>query len=245
MIRPSPPTKPALTPQARPARWAGPGDIAVAASATITPAVSASMSTVSTCVLRAAMPARKSPLPYSKAAASPRRITTTCTSDRPGRLRASGTCSSLVTSKSILEVTTRPVKPFRQSRCGTLLVMTVPSWVPNEEIKPAPMPLLLVQSFVNTWDGDRGSDLLLDPAAARDWMTQAGLWSAERAPDPAELHLARGVREAIRAMLVANSGGPRPGPSELQPLQSLVLGSPPAPRGSPEGPINLSPQPAD
>ena len=58
-----------------------------------------------------------------------------------------------------------------------LLVMTVPSWVPDQEIKPAPMPLLLVQSFVNTWDGDNGSDLLLDPAVARDWLTGAGLWS--------------------------------------------------------------------
>src|SRR2546429_7117245 len=105
--------------------------------------------------------------------------------------------------------------------------MTVPSWVPNEEIKPAPMPLLLVQSFVNTWDGDRGSDLLLDPAAARDWMTRAGLWSAERAPDPAELHLARGVREAIRAMLVANSGGAPPRPAGAPP--SLAGARAPAP----------------
>jgi hypothetical protein len=81
--------------------------------------------------------------------------------------------------------------------------VTVPSWMPSQEIKPAPMPLLLVQSFVNTWDGDDGSDLLLDPAAARAWLTDAGLWSAECAPDPAELQLARDVREGIRAMLVA------------------------------------------
>ena len=39
--------------------------------------------------------------------------------------------------------------------------MTAPSWVPDQETKPAPMPLLLVQSFVNTWDGDGRSDLLL------------------------------------------------------------------------------------
>src|SRR5260370_164223 len=86
--------------------------------------------------------------------------------------------------------------------------MTAPSWVPDQEIKPAPMPLLLVQSFVNTWDGDNRSDLLLDPAAARDWLTDAGLWSAKRAPDPAELYLARGVREGIRAMLAGSGAGP-------------------------------------
>jgi predicted RNA-binding Zn ribbon-like protein len=123
--------------------------------------------------------------------------------------------------------------------------MTVPSWVPDEEIKPAPMPLLLVQSFVNTWDGDHGSDLLLDPAVACDWLTRAGLWSAERAPGPAELHLARGVREGIRAMLVANSGGPRPAPEDLQPLQAVVQASRPALQIGPAGQVSLGPEPAD
>jgi predicted RNA-binding Zn ribbon-like protein len=121
--------------------------------------------------------------------------------------------------------------------------MTMPSWVPAEESKPAPMPLLLVQSFVNTWDGDHGSDLLLDPAAARDWLTDAGLWSAERAPDPAELHLARGVRESIRAILVANSGGPQPAPGELQPLQAVANASRPALQVGPDGQVSLDPEP--
>ncbi len=121
--------------------------------------------------------------------------------------------------------------------------MTVPSWVPAQEIKPAPMPLLLVQSFVNTWDGDDGSDLLLDPTAARDWLTDAGLWSAERAPDPAELHLARGVREGIRAMLVANAGGPRPGPGDLQPLQAVARACRPSLQVGPGGQVSLSPGP--
>jgi hypothetical protein len=49
---------------------------------------------------------------------------------------------------------------------GSLGRMTMPTWVPGEESKPAPMPLLLVQSFVNTWDGDHGSDLFLGPVAA-------------------------------------------------------------------------------
>src|SRR5690348_4550723 len=123
--------------------------------------------------------------------------------------------------------------------------VTLPSWVPGEETKPAPMPLLLVQSFVNTWDGDHGSDLLLDPAAARAWLTQAGLWNAERPPDPAELHLARGVREGIRAMLVANSGGPLPPPSGLQPLQAVARESRPALQVSPGGRVSLGPDPAD
>jgi predicted RNA-binding Zn ribbon-like protein len=123
--------------------------------------------------------------------------------------------------------------------------MTAPSWVPDQEIKPAPMPLLLVQSFVNTWDGDNRSDLLLDPVAAGDWLTGAGLWSAERAPDPAELHLARGVREGVRAMLVANGGGPRPAPGDLQPLQAVARASRPTLQVGSGGRVMLGPGPAD
>ena len=121
--------------------------------------------------------------------------------------------------------------------------MTVPPRVPGEEAKPAPMPLLLVQSFVNTWDGDHSSDLLLDPAAARDWLTAAGLWSAQRAPEPAELYLARGVREGIRALLVANSGGPRPAAGDLQPLRAVAQASRPALQVGPGGQVSLSPEP--
>src|SRR5215471_17329828 len=149
-----------------------------------------------------------------------------------------------VTSKIILEVMMRPVKWFRWSSIGSLSVMSMPSWVPGQETKPAPMPLLLVQSFVNTWDGDHGSDLLLDPAAARDWLDRAGLWSADRAPDPAELDLARRVREGIRAMLVANGGGPRPAPGSLQPLQAVAQASRPTLQVGPGGQVSLSPEPA-
>jgi predicted RNA-binding Zn ribbon-like protein len=128
---------------------------------------------------------------------------------------------------------------------GRLSAMKAESRVPGAERKPAPMPLLLVQSFVNTWDGDHRSDLLLDPATARDWLTRAGLWNAEREPDPAELHLARGVREGIRALLVANSGGPQPAPRDLQPLQAAARAARPALQIKPGGQVSLSAEPAD
>jgi predicted RNA-binding Zn ribbon-like protein len=126
-----------------------------------------------------------------------------------------------------------------------LVPVTMPLWVPDVETKPAPMPLLLVQSFVNTWDADRASDLLLDPAAARRWLTEAGLWSAQRAPEPAELHLARGVREAIRAMLVANAGGPPPAPGALQPLQAVAQASRPVLEVGADGRVSLGPEATD
>jgi predicted RNA-binding Zn ribbon-like protein len=123
--------------------------------------------------------------------------------------------------------------------------MAMPSWVPDQETKPAPMPLLLVQSFVNTWDADHRSDLLLDPAAARDWLTRAGLWSADRAPEPAELDLARRVRESIRAMLVANSGGPQPASTDLQAIQAAAQASRPALQVGPGGQVSLAAESAD
>jgi predicted RNA-binding Zn ribbon-like protein len=120
-----------------------------------------------------------------------------------------------------------------------MAVMTAPPWVPDQETKPAPMPLLLVQSFVNTWDGDRGSDLLLDPAAARGWLAAAGLWNAGRAPEPDELDLARRVRESIRAMLVANASGPRPAPGDLHAIQAAAQSSRPALQVGPDGQVSL------
>jgi predicted RNA-binding Zn ribbon-like protein len=126
-----------------------------------------------------------------------------------------------------------------------MLVMTMPPWVPGQETKPAPMPLLLVQSFVNTWDGDHGSDLLLDRAAARGWLAGAGLWGADRAPEPAELDLARRVREGIRAMLAANGGGPPPAPGDLQPIQAVAQHWRPVLQVGPGGQVSLATEPAD
>jgi predicted RNA-binding Zn ribbon-like protein len=125
-----------------------------------------------------------------------------------------------------------------------MLAMTIPSWVPGQETKPAPMPLLLVQSFVNTWDGDHGSDLLLEPAAARDWLTKAGLRNTGRPPTPTELDLARRVRENIRAMLVANGGGQPAAPGDLQAIQAITHDARPALHIGPGGQISLTAQPS-
>jgi predicted RNA-binding Zn ribbon-like protein len=99
-----------------------------------------------------------------------------------------------------------------------------PSWVPEIETKPAPMPLLVVQSFVNTYEADTGVDLLADLDAARTWLAAAGL--LERAPlTPDDLELAREVRESLRVLLVQNAGGDVPTPEQLEPLTDLAAGS--------------------
>ena len=61
--------------------------------------------------------------------------------------------------------------------------MELPSWVPGDEVKPAPLPLLLVQAFVNTWEGDSGFDLLADASAARPWLADTGLLTGTAALD--------------------------------------------------------------
>jgi predicted RNA-binding Zn ribbon-like protein len=98
----------------------------------------------------------------------------------------------------------------------------LPAWVPAVETKPAPMPLLLVQSFVNTWEGDSGVDLLGEPKPALRWLAGAGLSEEGRGLDQLELSRARAVREAIRALLVHNGGGPAPTKMDLRPLDQLA-----------------------
>jgi predicted RNA-binding Zn ribbon-like protein len=83
-----------------------------------------------------------------------------------------------------------------------MFLVDVPPWVPAEETKPAPMPLLVLQSFVNTWEGDSGADLLRDPIAGPRWLREAGLADGSGV----DLARARTIREGIRALLVRNSG---------------------------------------
>jgi CGNR zinc finger/Putative stress-induced transcription regulator len=77
----------------------------------------------------------------------------------------------------------------------------LPSWYPGDECKPAPMPLLRVQGFVNTRDLEDATDLLDLPETARQWLLDAGLLDRPGSLEESELELAREVREALRALL--------------------------------------------
>ncbi len=117
-----------------------------------------------------------------------------------------------------------------------------PSWVPAEESKPAPMPLLLVQSFVNTWEGDSETDLLAEPASARPWLSDAGLLSGRGCLSDGDLAQAREVRESIRSLLVQNGGGAPPAPSELKALNELAGSSRLQTKVAASGDIELQPE---
>ncbi len=98
----------------------------------------------------------------------------------------------------------------------------MPSWVQAEETKPAPMPLLLVQAFVNTFEADQSTDQLSDTHSAQHWLSQAGLIDKRTVIDDKELAKARSVREAIRALLEANAGEGRPSHQQIELLNKLA-----------------------
>jgi predicted RNA-binding Zn ribbon-like protein len=72
---------------------------------------------------------------------------------------------------------------------------------------PAPGALRLVQDFVNTVDREHGPDLLDEPQALREWLDRREL--APGSPvGAAGAERARELREALRALLLANNGEP-------------------------------------
>src|SRR5260370_4036279 len=104
--------------------------------------------------------------------------------------------------------------------------MTQLAWVLHED-KPAPQPLLVVQSFVNTLDLDNRTDLLAGADTANEWLRRSGLLGPEGTADAGELRAARAFREGIRALLAHNGRGPEPVASDLGPLEAVAAASPP------------------
>ena len=99
----------------------------------------------------------------------------------------------------------------------------LPSWYPDaDESKPAPMPLLRVQAFLNTVDVEEGIDRLEDPDFARDWLIDAGLVGPDGPVSAAELAIAREVRDCLRSLLDGASGGGEARADDLEALRTLA-----------------------
>jgi predicted RNA-binding Zn ribbon-like protein len=77
--------------------------------------------------------------------------------------------------------------------------------------EPAPGDLALVQAFVNSnydLEFEHGADLMADPSALRAWLRRRGLIERAAQVGAADLERALTVREGLRALLIANNGGP-------------------------------------
>jgi len=103
-------------------------------------------------------------------------------------------------------------------------VTDLPTWYPDaNEAKPAPMPLLRVQAFLNTVDLEQGVDRLAEPDSASDWLIDAGMVGPDRPASVAELAAAREVRNCLRSLLeAAGDDGDGVRAEDLETLRTLA-----------------------
>ena len=128
---------------------------------------------------------------------------------------------------------------------ATLNGMTAPSWASHIEDKLAPMPLLLVQAYVDTLDRDLGTDIFAHADEARAWLADAGLRvPAPHQPDPQfaeDLRLAREVREGLRALIGHDRGDEALTPDDLAPLEQVLRLAQPRLEVTADGRVRLGP----
>jgi predicted RNA-binding Zn ribbon-like protein len=75
--------------------------------------------------------------------------------------------------------------------------------------KDAPGRLRLVQDFINTADIEKGTDELSDTEGLQRWLAEHAMLADQPAPpecDGRELETATALREALRALCLANNG---------------------------------------
>jgi predicted RNA-binding Zn ribbon-like protein len=115
-------------------------------------------------------------------------------------------------------------------------------WTGDLESKPAPGRLRLVQAFINTLDRETGQDRLAEPADAAPWMAENGLLGDDATLGANDLQTASEVREALRALVLSNSGGPPPAAARLAPLRQLAATGRALATVSGDGRVELTPQ---
>lgn len=97
-------------------------------------------------------------------------------------------------------------------------------WLGDVETKPAPQPLARIQALVNTVELPDGPDRLADPVDATQWLVAHGLLSKGARVSGADLDMLRQVREALRALLIHNAGGPAPSSEAITTLRAMAAG---------------------
>ncbi|BCI53424.1 hypothetical protein NIIDNTM18_27020 [Mycolicibacterium litorale] len=95
-------------------------------------------------------------------------------------------------------------------------------WTADNETRPAPAPLDRVQALVNTIDIEIAQDRFALVEDARPWLVEQHLLDAGVPLTEDGLAHVRAVREALRALLVHNTGGPPPGAGHLDVLREVA-----------------------
>ncbi|BBY15940.1 CGNR zinc finger domain-containing protein [Mycolicibacterium litorale] len=95
-------------------------------------------------------------------------------------------------------------------------------WTADNETRPAPAPLDRVQALVNTVDIEIAQDRLARVDDARPWLIQQHLLGGDAPLTEADLAGLREIREALRALLVHNTGGAPPGGRDLTVLRQVA-----------------------
>jgi predicted RNA-binding Zn ribbon-like protein len=88
--------------------------------------------------------------------------------------------------------------------------------------RPAPEPLQAVQVLVNTRNALRGYDLLAELDVARQWLAAGAPSGTTTQLSEAELDELVGIREALRALLLAHTTGQPPPDPALDVLRSAA-----------------------
>jgi predicted RNA-binding Zn ribbon-like protein len=125
--------------------------------------------------------------------------------------------------------------------CMAVSSKSASPWLGDQESKPAPGALRLVQALINTIDRESGQDRLADPADAAPWLVTNHLLEPGATPSPDDLRAAVDVREALRAMVIHNAGGPAPGKTALVPLRRVAATSAVRAELAADGTVRLGP----
>ncbi|MGE2716926.1 CGNR zinc finger domain-containing protein [Mycolicibacterium litorale] len=114
-------------------------------------------------------------------------------------------------------------------------------WTADNETRPAPGPLNRVQALVNTLDAEIAQDRLARADDARPWLVAQGLLDGDAPLTEQDLAHVRGFREALRALLVHNTGGPPPAVDDLRVLREVAAAGCARPEIDDGGGVTLRP----
>src|SRR5438105_8636076 len=109
-----------------------------------------------------------------------------------------------------------------------------------DSTQAAPAELEIVRSFVNTRDIDEDVETLTTPELLREWLVDHGLDPGTRRLTESDRRRALELREALRALLLANGGEPlaeRP----IQTLNRMSKAARLEVRFTPDGEAELAP----